>query len=105
MKPICNNLENKLNQKINLISEDIKKIKDKDLFKNFNGNILVLENIRFYPEEESNDLDFAQHLSSFAELYVNDAFSCSHRAHASVAILQNFYHPTLVYNLILKSPL
>jgi phosphoglycerate kinase len=90
MKPICNNLENKLNQKINLISEDIKKIKDKDLFKNYNGNILVLENIRFYPEEESNDLGFAQHLSSFAELYVNDAFSCSHRAHASVSNITKF---------------
>ena len=90
LKPICNNLENKLNQKIKLISEDIKKIQDKDLFKNFNGNILVLENIRFYPEEESNDLDFAQHLSSFAELYINDAFSCSHRAHASVANITKF---------------
>ena len=90
MGPICNNLENKLNQKIKLISEDIKKIQDKDLFKNFNGNIVVLENIRFYPEEESNDLDFAQHLCSFAELYVNDAFSCSHRTHASVANITKF---------------
>jgi phosphoglycerate kinase len=90
LKPICNNLENKLNQKIKLISEDIKKIQDKDLFKNFNGNILVLENIRFYPEEENNDLDFAQHLSSFAELYINDAFSCSHRAHASVDNITKF---------------
>ncbi|MDC0460769.1 phosphoglycerate kinase [Candidatus Pelagibacter sp.] len=90
LKPICNNLENKLNQKIKLISENIKKIQDKDLFKNFSGNILVLENIRFYPEEESNDLDFAQHLSSFAELYINDAFSCSHRAHASVTNITKF---------------
>jgi phosphoglycerate kinase len=90
MKPVCNNLENKLNQKINLISEDIKKIKDKDLFKNFSGNIVVLENIRFYPEEENNNLDFAQHLSSFAELYVNDAFSCSHREHASVTNITKF---------------
>jgi len=90
MKPVCNNLENKLNQKINLISEDIKKIKDKDLFKNFNGNIVILENIRFYPEEENNNLDFAQHLSSFAELYINDAFSCSHRAHASVSNITKF---------------
>ena len=90
LKPICNNLENKLNQKIKLISENIKKIQDKDLFKNFNGNIVVLENIRFYPEEESNDINFAQYLSSFAELYVNDAFSCSHRTHASVANITKF---------------
>src|SRR5210317_1589623 len=90
LKPIYNNHKNKLKQKIKLITEDIKKIQDKDLFKNFSGNILVLENIRFYPEEESNDLDFAQRLSSFAELYINDAFSCSHRAHASVTNITKF---------------
>lgn len=48
------------------------------------GSILVLENVRFYPQEESNDLDFAQQLAEHADVYVNDAFSCSHRAHASV---------------------
>src|SRR5210317_536245 len=50
LKPICNNLEHKLNQKIKLISEDIKKIQDKDLFKNFSENILFLANItKFLP--------------------------------------------------------
>ena len=82
MKPICTNLSEKLSQKINLITDDIRKIENKDLFKNNNENILVLENIRFYPEEESNDLNFSQHLASLADLYINDAFSCSHRAHA-----------------------
>ena len=90
LKPICENLENKLNQKIKLISEDFKKIKNTDLFKNLSENILVLENIRFYLEEEKNDLEFAKNLASFADIYVNDAFSCSHRAHASVSNITKF---------------
>ena len=42
----------------------------------------MLENIRFYPEEEKNNQQFAKHLATLADIYVNDAFSCSHRAHA-----------------------
>ena len=90
LKPICENLENKINQKVKLVSEDLRKIKNKDLFKNLSENILVLENIRFYPEEEKNDLEFSKNLASFADIYVNDAFSCSHRAHASVANITKF---------------
>ena len=90
LKPICENLEDKLNQKIKLVSEDFKKIKNTDLFKNLSENILVLENIRFYLEEEKNDLEFAKNLASFADIYVNDAFSCSHRAHASISNITKF---------------
>ncbi len=90
LKPVCENLENKLNQKIRLISENLKQIKNKDLFKNLNENILVLENIRFYFEEENNDLEFSKILASFADIYVNDAFSCSHRAHASIVNVTKF---------------
>ena len=52
--------------------------------------ILLLENLRFHKEEESNDLDFAKQLASFGELYVNDAFGVSHRSHASVDAITNF---------------
>ncbi|MGL3827262.1 phosphoglycerate kinase [Candidatus Pelagibacter communis] len=90
MRPICTNLTEKLNQKINLITDDIRKIENKDLFRNIDGNILVLENIRFYPEEEKNNSNFSQHLASFADVYINDAFSCSHRAHASVTSITKF---------------
>lgn len=48
------------------------------------GEVLLLENLRFYPEEEKNDPGFAEHLASGADIYINDAFSVSHRAHASV---------------------
>ncbi len=53
-------------------------------------NAVMLENIRFYPEEEKNDKQFAKQLSSLGELYVNDAFSVSHRAHASVEAITHF---------------
>jgi phosphoglycerate kinase len=48
------------------------------------GEIIMLENLRFYNEETKNDAEFSQKLASLANLYVNDAFSCSHRSHASI---------------------
>jgi phosphoglycerate kinase len=48
------------------------------------GNVLLLENVRFHPEEEENDPEFAGRLAALGEIYVNDAFAASHRAHASV---------------------
>ncbi|MFC1972648.1 phosphoglycerate kinase, partial [Chloroflexota bacterium] len=49
-----------------------------------NGGVMLQENIRFYPQEEANDPKFAQALSQLADVFVNDAFGASHRAHASV---------------------
>ena len=58
MKPICENLEKKINRKIKIIDSDIFKLKQEDLFKDPNDQIVFLENIRFYGEEEKNDLIF-----------------------------------------------
>lgn len=65
----------------NETKNNIKK-SDKELF--------LLENIRFYKEEESNDSEFAKQLASLADIYINEAFSCSHRAHASVTGITKF---------------
>ena len=51
------------------------------------GDVLMLENLRFHPQEEANDSGFAAGLASLGEVYVGDAFSCTHRAHASVEAL------------------
>ena len=55
-----------------------------------NEKIVILENIRFYFEEEKNDFNFAKQLSNLADIYVNDAFSCSHRPHASIDQITKF---------------
>ena len=90
LKPICENLEKKINQKINLIKDNILELKRDNLFRDSKEQIIFLENIRFYEEEEKNDTDFSKHLSNLADLFVNDAFSCSHRAHASVSKITQF---------------
>jgi phosphoglycerate kinase len=55
------------------------------------GEILLLENLRFYKEEEKGDEDFAQKLASYADVYVNDAFGTAHRAHASTTIVAKYF--------------
>jgi len=90
LKPICESLKNKLNKDIRLISKNIKKVKSSDLFNFHDEKIVILENLRFYEEEEENDKMFAKHLASLADIYVNDAFSCSHRAHASIFEITKF---------------
>ena len=90
LKPICEELQKKLRKKVKLISENIKEIKSKNFFNNFDEEIFILENIRFYSEEEQNDNKFAKHLSNLGDIYVNDAFSCSHRAHASIYKIPKF---------------
>jgi phosphoglycerate kinase len=54
------------------------------------GELLLLENLRFYPEEEENDSTFASKLAKLADVYINDAFSCSHRVHASISAITNY---------------
>ena len=90
LKSICQSLEKKIKIKIKLINKDIFKIKKNDLFKEPEDKIIFLENIRFYVEEERNELNFSKHLASFADLFVNDAFSCSHRSHASLCKITEF---------------
>ena len=90
LKPICESIEKKINQKVNLIKDNILELKREDLFGDPKEQIIFLENIRFYKEEEKNDTIFSKHLSKLADIFVNDAFSCSHRAHASVSKIAEF---------------
>jgi phosphoglycerate kinase len=56
------------------------------------GQVLLLENLRFYKEEEKGDKDFAEKLSKHGDVYVNDAFGTAHRAHASTAVIAQFFN-------------
>ncbi|CAD6229498.1 unnamed protein product [Miscanthus lutarioriparius] len=67
-----------------------------------NGNVVLLENVRFYNEEEKNDPEFAKKVASLADLYVNDAFGTAHRAHASTEGVTKFLKPSVAGFLLQK---
>lgn len=77
------------------VSEAVSKLKP--------GEILLLENLRYYEEETKGDLDFAEKLSKFGDVYVNDAFGTAHRAHASTAIIAEFFPENKCFGLLLAS--
>ena len=84
LKPLAKKLSSYLNQDVTFLSESIGLLAIKNSKKISNGKVLLLENLRFHKEEELNSATFAKELSKNGDIYVNEAFSCSHRAHASV---------------------
>lgn len=66
------------------------------------GGVLLLENVRFYKEEEKNEPEFAKKLASLADLFVNDAFGTAHRAHASTEGVTKFLKPSVAGFLLQK---
>ena len=67
------------------------------------GEILLLENLRYHPEETKGDVGFAEKLSKLGDVYVNDAFGTAHRAHASTAIIAQFFPKNKCFGLLLAS--
>mgnify|MGYP000712262662 CR=1 FL=1 len=65
------------------------------------GQVLLLENLRFYTEEEKGDVAFAKELASLGDIYVNDAFGTAHRAHASTTIIAQFFPNQKCFGLLL----
>ena len=84
LKPIAKKLSSYLNQDVVFLNESIGSLAIQNSKKISNGKILLLENIRFYKEEELNSASFAKELSKIGDIYINEAFPCSHRTHASV---------------------
>ena len=84
LKPIAKKLSSYLNQDVMFLNESIGASVIENSKKISNGKIILLENIRFHKEEELNSISFAKELSKIGDIYINEAFPCSHRAHASV---------------------
>ena len=102
LTPVAARLSDILEQKVNLTESCIG---EESLAKSNslnNGDVLLLENVRFYEEEEKNDLDFAKNLASHADMYVNDAFGAAHRAHASTQGVTKFLEPAVAGFLLEK---
>ena len=84
LKPVGEYLSKLLEQPVLMASDCIGEAVRKQVSEMKSGEVLLLENLRFHPGEEKDDEDFARQLGELAEVYVNDAFAVSHRAHASV---------------------
>ena len=90
LKPVAVELSKLLGKEV-IMSNDVIGEDSKTKAKNLQtGQILLIENVRFHKEETENDLNFAKELASMAEIYVNDAFGSSHRAHSSTAGVAEF---------------
>jgi len=84
LNPIAHWLERNLKTKVIKLETAVGPIVNQTVKKLLPGQIILLENLRFYPEEEKNDLNFAKKLTSLSEFFVNEAFAVCHREHASI---------------------
>ena len=98
-KHLSNLLETEVGFSVDCIGEktlsDISKMK--------NGDVLVLENLRFYSQEKAGDNEFAKQLAKLGDVYVNDAFGTAHRAHASTSIIANYFPNNKYFGLLLSN--
>lgn len=102
LKPVAEHLSKVLNRPV-LFSSDCVGDEAQDMVASLkDGQCLLLENLRFHPEETANDVGFSRQLASLADIYVNDAFGTAHRAHASTAGVTQFFDQSAAGFLIEK---
>jgi phosphoglycerate kinase len=94
LAPVAKHLSTLLGQEVTFISDCLGKEAQELTASLQMGQIILLENVRYYKEEEKGAIDFAKQLASYGDVYVNDAFGTAHRAHASTAIIAQFFDNT-----------
>lgn len=94
LKPVSERLSKLLKKPVKFISDCIGKETLKEIGTLKNGSVALLENLRFYKEEEKNDPEFSKSLAELGDLYVNDAFGAAHRAHSSTAGITEYLPST-----------
>jgi phosphoglycerate kinase len=90
-----------LGQKVHFVSDCIGEVAENAAKNLQSGEILLLENLRFYAEEEKGDVVFAEKLAKLGDIYVNDAFGTAHRAHASTTIIAQFFNDAKCFGYLL----
>lgn len=90
LRPARRTLERLMGRNVVFVDDTIGEAAKEAVERMVEGEIVMLENVRFYPGEKKNDLEFARELSQLADIYVNDAFGAAHRAHASTAGVAEF---------------
>jgi phosphoglycerate kinase len=105
LKHLVPHLSDLLGQQVEFVDDCIGEeavTKAKELEK---GEVLLLENLRFYKEEEKGDKDFAEKLSKLGDVYVNDGFGTAHRAHASTAVIAQFFPDAKYFGYLMAGEL
>ena len=100
LKYTTKHLSNLLKTEVNFSIDCIGEKTSLDVSKMKNGDVLVLENLRFHSQEKLGDKDFAKKLAEHGDLYVNDAFGTAHRAHASTSIIANYFPKNKYFGLL-----
>jgi phosphoglycerate kinase len=90
-----------LGKKVHFVSDCIGEVAENAAKNLQSGEILLLENLRFYAEEEKGDVAFAEKLAKLGDIYVNDAFGTAHRAHASTTIIAQFFNDAKCFGYLL----
>lgn len=99
---IVSTLSEVLGQKVKFCEKTVGEEAAKAVAKLKTGEVLLMENLRFHPEETQGDRNFAQALASLGDAYVNDAFGTAHRAHASTAIIAEFFPKRKYFGLLMR---
>lgn len=102
MRPCLEVLEKLLGRKVFFVNDCVGEPAEAAAAKLKDGEVLLLENLRFHPEEEKNDPEFARKLARLGDLYVNDAFGTAHRAHASTEGVTRFFKQAAAGYLMMK---
>lgn len=105
LKHLLPSLENLLSRKVRFVNDCISDEAFEASADLQAGSVLLLENVRFYPEEEAGDVEFAQKLSRHGNCYVNDAFGTAHREHASTATVARFFGDQVAAGYLMKAEL
>ncbi len=101
LKHICNTVSEIIGVQVKFVEDCVGEKVDEAYASLENGEILLLENLRFYDEETSGDAAFAEQLSKYGDVYVNDAFGTAHRAHASTTIVANYFGENKCFGYLL----
>lgn len=101
LKHIVSKVEEVLDRKVTFVNDSVGADVEKVVADAKAGDVILLENLRFYKEEEAGDETFAEKLSKLGDLYVNDAFGTAHRAHASTTIVAKFFPNDKCFGLLL----
>ncbi|WP_332454514.1 phosphoglycerate kinase [Chryseobacterium aquaticum] len=105
LKHIVDEVSKVLGHPVKFVEESIGEKAEKAASELQAGEILLLENLRFHNEEEKGDEEFAEKLSKLGDAYVNDAFGTAHRAHASTAVIANYFESTKFFGLLMANEL